>query len=152
MKKTISILLASLLVLSMSAVTFAQSGRKGMSPRAQSTGETVTLKGEIANILKPLAIFKTKDREYTVHLGPVWYWNQENIKLETGKTEISGEREEVDGQWYIYPSKISQGKTTIALVTDNGFPKWANMRFGKGRMGNHRGGSNGRCSSCCGRR
>ena len=119
-----------------------------MSPR---TGDTVTLKGEITNVLNPLATLKTNDKEYTVHMGPIWYWKQENLKLEKGKVEIIGEQEEIEGQWHLYPSKIIQGKNTIGLVTDDGFPKWANMRFGKGRLGNRRGGFNGRCGNCCGR-
>ena len=152
MKRTISILLASILMLSMSTVIMAQSGRRAMSPSAQKMGETVTLKGEITNVISPLyryvrliATFKTNDKEYTVHLGPIRYWNQENLKLEKGKVEIIGEQEEIEGQWHLYPSKIIQGKNTIGLVTDDGFPKWANMRFGKGRMGNRCGGN------CCGR-
>ncbi len=152
MKKSNSIIFTIVLLFSLSFLTFAQSGRKAMSPRAQNRGETVTLKGEITNVISPLdryvrliATFKTNDKEYTVHLGPVRYWNQENLKLEKGKVEIIGEQEEVEGQWHLYPSKIIQGKNTIALVTDDGFPKWANMRFGKGRMGY------GRCGNCCGR-
>jgi len=148
MKRTISILLASILMLSMSTVIMAQSERRAMSPSAQKMGETVTLKGEITNVISPLyryvrliATFKTNDKEYTVHLGPIRYWNQENLKLEKGKVVIIGEQEEIEGQWHLYPSKIIQGKNTIGLVTDDGFTKWANMRFGKGRMGNRRGGN-----------
>ena len=152
MKKSNSIIFTIVLLFSLSFLTLAPSGRRAMSLRAQTLGEIVTLKGEITNVLSPLyryvrliATFKTNDKEYTVHLGPIRYWNQENLKLEKGKVEIIGEQEEVEGQWHLYPSKIIQGKNTIGLVTDDGFPKWANMRFGKGRMGNRRGGN------CCGR-
>jgi len=158
MKKSNSIIFAIVLLFSLSSLTFAQSGRRAISPGAQNMGETVTLKGEITNVLSPLyryvrliATFKTNDKEYTVHLGPIRYWNRENLKLEKGKVEIIGEQEEVDGQWQLYPSKIIQGKTTIVLVTDSGFPKWANMKFDKGRIGNRRGGFNGGCGNCCGR-
>jgi len=157
MKKSNSIIFTIVLLFSLSFLTFAQSGRRAMSPGAQTLGETVTLKGEITNVLSPLyryvrlmATFKTNDKEYTVHLGPIRYWNQENLKLEKGKVEIVGEQEEVEGQWHLYPSKIIQGKNTIRLVTDDGFPKWANMRFSKGRMGYRSGGFNGRCGNCCG--
>ncbi len=157
MKNSNSNIFTIVLFFSLSFLVFAQSG-SSMSPRIQNMGETVSLKGEITNVLSPLyryvrlmATFKTKDKEYTVHLGPVRYWNQENLKLEKGKVEIIGVQEEVEGQWHLYPSKIIQGKNTIALVTDDGFPKWANMRFGKGRMGNGLGGFNGRCGNCYGR-
>jgi hypothetical protein len=107
MKKSNSIIFTIVLLFSLSFLIFAQSGRRAMSPRAQNMGETVTLKGEITNVLSPLyryvrliATFKTNDKEYTVHLGPIRYWNQENLKLEKGKVEIIGEQEEVEGQWH----------------------------------------------------
>jgi hypothetical protein len=135
MKRCQFFILSICILLSFSALSWSQSGRKAAA--AQNVDKAVTLKGEITNLLMPLATFKTEDREFTVHLGPFWYWKQENLKLEKGKVEIIGEQEEVDGRWHLYPNKIIQGETTILLVSDDGVPKWANQtpRKGQRRVG-----------------
>ncbi len=116
---------------------------------AQPAGETVTLKGEITNVLLPLAKLKSEDKEYTVHLGPMWYWKQENLKLENGVVEISGEKEEVKGELHFYPNKIVQGKVEIVLVSENGASKWAGQQPGKGHRGQHD--MHNCCGECSGR-
>ncbi|NIV94896.1 hypothetical protein GWN42_19415 [candidate division KSB1 bacterium] len=156
MKRTTLVVLTMALLLSL-GTTWAQSGRKAMSSDPQRS-DAVTLKGEIINVLLPLAKFKTEDKEYTVHLGPIWYWQQEKLELKKGKVEMVGEQEEVDGTWHIYPNKISQGQSTIELVSEKGVPKWAAARSTRqgGKWSGRRGGAHHRCGhhrcgDCCGR-
>jgi hypothetical protein len=140
--KRIAVIIPVMMMLSLSSLLFAQHGNCKMSS-SKSTVETVTLKGEITNVLLPLAKFKSENKEYTVHLGPTWYWKQENLKLETGAVEMMGEKEEVNGEWHFYPNKIAQGKVEIVLA-ENGLRKWENSGRGKGHHGNNRG-----CGGCC---
>lgn len=141
MKKLV--MMSLILVLMVAAAVWAQSGR-----RAQ-TADAVTLKGEITNVLKPLAQFKAAGKEYTVHLGPLWYWNQEKLELAKGAAEIVGETEEVDGAWHLYPNKIVQGKVEIVLASDDGTPKWSQSSKGT-RMGGRGGHGCGHHQRCCG--
>lgn len=121
MKKVISLISVAILVLGTSATSWAQMGRQGMQYKSGMSGEVITLDGQITNVLLPLAILKSDDKEYTVHLGPVWYWQQKNYELSKGAVQLTGVVEEVDGQGHFYPSKIIQGKTTIIL--DEGSPR-----------------------------
>lgn len=149
MKKTLSLAVALFLILGFSEWTAGQPGRKGRAYPSRTAGEVVTLKGEITNVLKPFATFKSEGKEYKVHLGPVWYWNQEKFELGKGQAEIIGEYEEIDGELRFYPNKIVQGKVEIVLVSDDGWPRWADKGFrrdfrGHGRYHHHRCGGCGR--------
>jgi hypothetical protein len=41
--------------------------------------DVITLKGEITNVMLPLATFVSEQQAYTVHLGPDWYWKQDKF-------------------------------------------------------------------------
>ena len=117
MRKAFSVSVLCALVLILSFSGWAQSG-------------VVTLKGEITNVLQHLAIFQSEEgREYTLHLGPVGYWRQENLTLRMGPAEITGEAEEVNGEWNFYPYRIKQGETIIDLASDDGVPLWDRGTF-----------------------
>jgi len=122
---------------------WAQSGRKSMQNK---TADIVTLKGEITNVLKPLASFKADDgKEYKVHLGPIWYWKKENLDIKKGNAEITGTVEENEGVLHLYPNKMVQGQVEIALATESGTPKWCDRKAGGSGKGQ---GQHGH--KCCG--
>ena len=98
--RVISVLFALALILNLSSP--AQTG-------------PASLKGEITNVLRPLATFESEGRQYILHLGPLWYWEQENLSLIKGPAEITGEAEEVDGEWHFLPYQIKQGQATIVV-------------------------------------
>jgi hypothetical protein len=131
-KHIIAILLTVTFVLGLCVSSWAQPGRRGSVYRSAGDRDVVTLEGEITNVLLPLAKFKSKDEEYTVDLGPIWYWKQEDFKLTKGKVEITGEKERIDGEWHLYPHKITQGSTTIVLASGDGVPKWRERNFRRG--------------------
>ncbi len=114
-------------------VVMAQESRRGAARERWDSDEMVTLKGEITNVLLPLATLKSESKEYTVHLGPIWYWKDNNYKMEKGEVEIRGEVENENGALHLYPYKITQGKTIIELADDDGVPNWS-RRSVRGRM------------------
>lgn len=114
-------------------VVMAQESRHGAARERWDSDEMVTLKGEITNVLLPLATLKSESKEYTVHLGPIWYWKDNNYKMEKGEVEIRGEVENENGALHLYPYKITQGKTIIELADDDGVPNWS-RRSVRGRM------------------
>ena len=150
MKKTLILLPAVIMLLTLAGVSLAQPGMKCKMSGGQTAGDAVTLKGEITNVLIPLAQLKSEGKEYTVHLGPLWYWKQENLGLENGAVEMIGEKEEMNGEWHFYPNEIVQGKVEIVLATENGTPKWAASGMGKGHHGQGRMAHG--CGGCCGSR
>jgi len=136
MKKSgLTILIATLILCT---PLWAQSGRKNIQ---NQNVDIVTLKGKITNVLKPLASFKADDgKEYKVHLGPIWYWNKENLDIKKGDVEITGTVEEDEGVLHFYPNKMVQGEVEIVLAAESGTPKWCGMKAGRGgREGGHHG-------------
>lgn len=148
MRKITLALFVALFALGSSLQVLAQSGRRS---QLRTSDEVVTLKGEITNVLKPLASFKSEDgKEYKVHLGPVWYWKQEKFELTKGQVEIVGETEEVNSEHHVYPYKMVQGNVEIVLASEEGVPKWMgrSARRGGRRHGMYRHHRCGRCGSC----
>lgn len=153
MKKTFAVfLLLSAFVL----LALAQDGRRMSARERWDQDKVVTLKGEISQVLMPLATFKSEGKEYTVHLGPVWFWRENDYKLETGAVEIRGEIEAEKEALHLYPYVITQGKTMITLASADGSPKWSRsasmmkgMRQGADKCSHGSGGK--RCEhGCCG--
>jgi hypothetical protein len=145
MKKQMA--LAGVLILLVSAFVMAQDGRRGTARERWNEEVIVTLKGEITEVTKPLATFKCEDKQYTVHLGPVWFWKQNNYDLKKGETELRGEVEKEADGLHFYPYTITQNAVKIELSNDSGIPKWSSRSnmSGMAKAGRHHG-----HQACCG--
>lgn len=143
-----SLIFASLLVLLFAMEVMAQAGRRGTARERWASDEIVTLKGEITDAAMPVAKFKCEGKEYSVHLGPQWFWKQKNYELKKGEAELRGELEKESDGLHFYPYTVTQGSTKIALADEDGVPHWS-ARSGRGMMtsGRHHGQHRG----CCGR-
>ncbi len=136
-------------------LALAQEQRRTSARERWDKDEVVTLKGEITKVLLPLATFKSEGKEYTVHLGPTWYWRENDYKLEAGAVEIRGEIETEEGELHLYPYGITQGKNSITLAGEDGAPRWSKAYTRMGGM--HHGSGGGKCGGgrkcehgCCG--
>lgn len=138
MKKLIVASLTFTLVMSLSFIAWGQTSQSAPEESAKNP----TLKGEITNILWPLATLKAGDKEYTVHLGCGPRWNEADFGLEKGEVEITGTTEEIDGQWHLFPGKLVQGEKTLILTSNKGSAKYCGKGAGHGRGGHHQ--------KCCG--
>jgi hypothetical protein len=152
MKKRICVILITLFTLVLVTLLFArqnQQNRQKQNCQVNfSAGENATVTGEIANVIFPMVTLKAGDKEYTVHLGPKWYWTQNKLELEQGKAEITGKISVVDGQTHIYPSVIKQGDNSIMLTDNAGKPQWLNNSGPQ--AGNQHGKSHcGKGNGCC---
>ena len=116
MKKIKSIILLSLAVILISALSIKSYGT--------FSGDIKTIKGTITSVDHPIAKLKAEDgKEYTVYMGPYWYWEENNYSLSIDKAaEIKGE---IQGN-EIYPFNISQDEKNIILTDENGSPNWSN--------------------------
>lgn len=141
MKKAFAVFL---LLLAFVILALAQDGRRTSARERWDQDKIVTLKGEISQVLMPLATFKSEGKEYTVHLGPVWFWRENDYKLETGAVEIRGELEAEKEVLHLYPYVITQGKTMITLASDDGSPKWS--KSSSMMKGMHHGAGGNKCS------
>jgi hypothetical protein len=64
-----------------------------------------------------------------VHLGPVWYIERQDIKIDPGdKVEITGSRITFQGKPAIIAVELKKGTEILKLRDENGFPVWSGWR------------------------
>lgn len=72
---------------------------------------------------------KTEKETIPVHLGPSWYVERQDTKIEKGDTvEVRGSRVTIAGQPAIIASEVKKGDQVLRLRDENGFPAWAGWR------------------------
>lgn len=145
MKKII--LIATLLLFATISI-LPQNGRAGKRGEKWDKDEVVKVSGTIKSVNHPVAVINGNDgKEYELRMGPVWFWKNNDYKLQTGeKIEISGEIENDNGKSYLYPFVINQNGKEITLADEDGVPVWSRGGRGNNRNNDNRGyGRGGRC-------
>jgi hypothetical protein len=103
------------------------------------TVETVT--GEVVNVdrITPMRgmsggvhlVVKTDKGDVSVHLGPQWYLENQDVKIEPkDKVEIKGSRVTMQGQSVLIAAEVKKGDEVLKLRDDAGIPLWAGWRRG----------------------
>jgi hypothetical protein len=105
------------------------------------------LAGRFTSVERPLATFEAAGKPYTVHLGPLWYWNERGYTLSPGEpVTISGQIDRVGKAVHLYLHTLVRGEETYVFTDEDGVPLWSR---GRGRAA-------GRCAGpghcpCCAR-
>lgn len=74
---------------------------------------------------------KTNKKTMNVHLGPSWYIDKQDVKLNINdKITVTGSEVTYSGSKVIIASKVEKGKKILDLRDTNGIPLWS----GKGRQ------------------
>ncbi|MGE5892962.1 MAG: DNA-binding protein [bacterium] len=150
MKKAgILIAVISILILLPCTESFAQRGMKWKGSGGWGMGtqygrlydpKTVeTISGEVASIDKitPMKgmsygvhlVVKTDKETVSVHLGPGWYIENQDIKIESkDKIEVRGSRTSFEGKPAIIAAEVKKGDELLRLRDDSGFPVWSGWR------------------------
>lgn len=72
---------------------------------------------------------KTDKDTITVHLGPEWYLENQDVKIEpVDKVEVKGSRVMFDGKPAIIAAEVKKGEEVLKLRDENGFPVWSGWR------------------------
>lgn len=72
---------------------------------------------------------KTDRETISVHLGPGWYIEKQDTKIEPkDKVEVKGSRITFDGKPAIIAEEVKKGDATLKLRDENGFPVWSGWR------------------------
>ena len=141
-------LVALLLLAMLGPVAFAQGmkwrGSGGWGPGSTydrmydaKTVDKVT--GEVAKVdsITPMrgmsggvhVALKTEQGEVSVHLGPQWYVENQDVKIEPGdRVEITGSRVTVEGKPTIIAAEVRKGDEVLQLRDAAGVPVWAGWR------------------------
>src|SRR5512145_917135 len=141
-------LVALLLLAMLGPVAFAQGmkwrGSGGWGPGSPygrmydaKTVDKVT--GEVAKVdtITPMrgmsggvhVALKSEQGEVSVHLGPQWYLENQDVKIEPGdRVEITGSRVTVQGKPTIIAAEVRKGDEVLQLRDAAGVPVWAGWR------------------------
>lgn len=149
--KNISILVASISILSLflTPESFAQRGMKwrgsggwgmGSSYNRMYDPKTVeTISGEVVSVDRMTPVkgmsygvhltLKTDKETVSIHLGPVWYIENQDIKIEPkDKVEVKGSRIAFEGKPAIIAAEVRKGDEVLKIRDENGFPFWSGWR------------------------
>ena len=147
------VVMMMLLGLSMTGLVLAQ--------RAQAPGErwdeddVVTLEGTVTKVQRPFATFEAGGKAYSVHLGPIGYWERQGYSLDSGdRITITGQVSTEGKANHLYPHSMIRKGETYLFADSDGVPAWS--RGGRGRWGGagggwHHGwrhGGHGCCGDC----
>lgn len=76
-------------------------------------------------------LVKTDKGDVSVHLGPQWYLENQDVKIEPkDRVEIKGSRVTVQGKPALIAAEVKKGDEVLRLRDDAGVPMWAGWRRG----------------------
>jgi hypothetical protein len=76
-------------------------------------------------------ILKTDTGELSVHLGPAWYIERQDVKLVAGDAvQVKGARGTFQGKPVIIAAEVKKGEEVLPLRNDAGVPVWSGWRRG----------------------
>jgi hypothetical protein len=146
MKKSIVWLSVAVMVLAASSLAVAApwkgSGGWGMGSQYQrmynpATIETISGTVESVDQIKPMKSMnygihlkvKTEKEIIEVHLGPGWYIERLDTRIEKGdKIEIKGSRVTISGKPVLIAAEVKKGDNTLVLRDASGVPAWAGWK------------------------
>lgn len=74
-------------------------------------------------------LLKTSGVTLSVHLGPAWYIENQDVKIEPrDQVEVRGSRITLEGKPVIIALEVIKGGEIIKLRDENGFPFWGGWR------------------------
>jgi hypothetical protein len=114
-------------------------GAGGSYQRMYNAATVETISGEVVSVDKftPMKgmnygihlMVKTGDGDVSVHLGPAWYIERLDTKINKGDTvEVKGSRITINGKPAIIAAEVKKGETVLRLRDDKGMPVWAGWR------------------------
>jgi len=97
-----------------------------------TTGEVVSVSRITPNKGMSVGIHmnvKTDKETISVHLGPGWYLENQDVKIEPkDKVEVKGSRITFGGKPAIIAAEVKKGDEVLKLRDDSGFPVWSGWR------------------------
>ncbi len=122
----------------------APAGKGGWGPRTSYTRmydpKTIeTLVGEVVSVEKFIpsrgmshgvhVALKTGTEAISVHLGPAWYIDNQEVKIAAGdKIEIKGSLITFDGKPALIAAEVSKGDDVLILREESGVPTWSGWK------------------------
>ncbi|RII29070.1 MAG: DNA-binding protein [Geobacter sp.] len=114
-------------------------GTGGAYQRMYNAATVETISGEVVSIdrITPTkgmsygihVMLKTDKETIPVHLGPAWYVERLDTKINKGDTVmVKGSRITYNGKPAIIADEVKKGDAVLKLRDENGYPAWAGWR------------------------
>jgi hypothetical protein len=72
---------------------------------------------------------KTEGGTVSVHLGPAWWLERQDVQLQTGdEVEVRGSRITFQGRPALIAAEVRKGDYVLVLRDDDGWPAWSGWR------------------------
>jgi hypothetical protein len=72
---------------------------------------------------------KTEKETVSVHLGPAWYLENQDVRIEPGdRVEVKGSRITFQGKPAVIAAEVKKGEEVLRLRDGSGLPAWAGWR------------------------
>jgi hypothetical protein len=92
----------------------------------ESVGKMIPIRGMHSGIHLTV---KTEKESVDVHLGPEWYIERLDTKIQKGDTiEVKGSRVTITGKPAIIAAEVKKGDNVLVLRDNNGIPAWTGWR------------------------
>ena len=145
MKKSVYVL-TGVLLFSLVTTAFGESwrgsggwGMKGPYQRVYAPATVETIRGEVIGIetIAPMKgmgrgihlLLKTEKETIPVHLGPAWFIERLDTKIEKGdRIEVRGSRVTLGGKPAIIAAELKKGESVLILRDSTGVPVWSGWR------------------------
>ncbi len=149
MKRVYLVAVIAIFCLLLSGNAFAQTGMKwrggggwgagGHYGRMYDPNAMETVSGEVVMVGKitPMKgmsygvrlLVKSGEGEVSVHLGPAWYIENQDVKIVPGdKVEIKGSKITFKGKPALIAAEVKKGDEVLNLRDEAGIPLWAGWR------------------------
>jgi len=102
-----------------------------------ATVETVSGKVESVDKITPIKgmyygihlLLKTDKETVSVHLGPGWYIERLDTKIEKGdNVQVKGSKVTMMGKPVVIAAEVKKGESVLKLRDENGIPVWAGWK------------------------
>jgi len=114
-------------------------GMGSMYQRMYNPATVETLKGTVEAVDKVMPmkgmyygiylLLKTDKETVSVHLGPGWYIERLDTKIEKGdKIEVKGSRVTMMGKPVVIAAEVKKGDSVLMLRDENGIPLWSGWK------------------------
>lgn len=97
-----------------------------VSGTVESVDKITPMKGMYSGIH---LVVKTEKESLDIHLGPEWYIERLDTKIEKGdRVEVKGSKITYEGKPAIIAAEVKKGDNTLILRDSAGIPAWAGWR------------------------
>ncbi len=148
-RQRIGTLMALLLVIAYATTAFAAPwkgwrgsggwGAQGAYQRLYNPATVETVRGEVVAVERTVPLkgmgagihlqLKTDKETIPVHLGPAWYIERLDTRIEKGDTiEVEGSRVTIAEKPAIIAAQVKKGDAVLALRDARGIPAWSGWR------------------------